>query len=408
MVFWFILVLSVFWGCSGAVMEKASQTTTPSPPGQLVDASGQVGVYVYRNANFSGGGRVHLLQIDELTLGPLTDSNYYHIYLWPGRYHLNIHLPAEDFFGRSKPAMNKSMRLVLPKRFAGRAIIYEFTDGKSFRKLESRAADVTAVTGKRSLAKFLKAEKTAQVTEFLDTRYEGPSLYGKPHGRGDLIWDDGCRYKGVFDYGQLTPEGKFYFADGRMYMGQLNKGRPKGRGILLSSEGLVLYAGFFEEEVPHGRGIRHGPHGPEYCIYEHGKDITKPIRQLADEAVSAEEKALETRIKEQETTAAVESPHVPEEAAPHTDTTDMQDENGVEDQAAEDAPEEPDYRKQLEHMRRIRDWRMIVMRRTIAAGHQAGLDQEKAWCDDELADGRDWCICAPFVPDAGQWKSCMR
>jgi hypothetical protein len=291
---------------------------------------------------------------------------------------------------------------------------------------------------------------------------------GKPHGRGTLTWDDGCRYEGVFDYGQLTPEGKFHFADGRIYMGQLYKGRPKGRGILLSPEGRVIFAGFLVDEAPHGRGIRQGPNGPEYCIFEHGADITKPIRQLADEAVEAEEKALDALLNQKEAAEAEESPAVLPNGVTGTDTPEgagehasealepkdgvdsvsgTQDETqiiapvaqgpaiGPEDMAEKrvavepaeveevieevtpseteegtvpDVPEEPDYHKQLEHMRLYRQWRLIITRKAISAEHQADLDQEKAWCDDELADGRDWCICAPFDPDAGQWRSCMR
>jgi hypothetical protein len=476
----FFVLWAVVFNCSGPGRETVLQSAPHSPTGQLVDESGQVSVYIYRNANFAGGGRIHLLQVDGRTLGPLTDSNYYHIYLWPGRYHINIHLPAEDFLGQSKPAINKSLRLMLPNRFAGNTFIYVYTDGERFRRLDGATADVGAITGERSLAKYLEAEQTAQVTDFLDTRYDGPSLLGKPHGRGTLTWDDGCRYEGVFDYGQLTPEGKFYFADGRIYMGQLHKSRPKGRGILLSPEGRVMYAGFFVDEAPHGRGIRRGPYGPEYCNYEHGTDITKSIRQLADEAVEAEEKALEALIEEQEAAETAGSPlalpdealrpnappeasaeapsdtppdtpegvakHEPDALEPEESKdvpSDVQGETeiitpatqapeamaeqggeaatsgteaapegetlaGVEEKTTPDAPDEPDYRKQLEHMQLYRQWRIIVMRKAITAEHQADLDQEKAWCDDELADGRDWCICAPFDPDAGQWKSCMR
>lgn len=392
----FFLLWAVILNCSGPGRETVPPSPPYCPPGKLVDESGQVSVYIYRNANFAGGGRMHLLQIDGRTLGPLTDSNYYHIYLWPGRYHLNIHLPAEDFLGQSKPALNKSLGLVLPNRFAGNTFIYVYTDGQSFRRLDGTTAGLDAFTGERSLAKYLEAEQTAQVTEFLDTRYDGPSLLGKPHGRGTLTWDDGCRYEGVFDYGQLTPEGKFYFADGRIYMGQLHKGRPKGRGILLSPEGRVMYAGFFVDEVPHGRGIRQGSHGPEYCNYAHGTDITKSILQLADEAFKAEENTLEALIKEQEAAEAMAEQGGGTAPA------------GAEAEAEPETPAEPDYHKQLEHMQLYRQWRIIVMRKAIAAEHQADLDQEKAWCDDELAHGRDWCICAPFDQDAGQWKACMR
>lgn len=476
--FYFMVLLATFFTCCGDAGRRAAVQVMPyAPPGQLVDESAQVGLYLYRRANFSGGGRIHLLQLDDRTLGPLTDANYYHLYLWPGRYYLNVHLPAEDFLGQVKPAMNKSFRLVLPSRFAGQTLVYEYKDGENFRRLDKEAVDIASVTKRRSLAKYLEVDETAQVTRFLDTRYDGPSLYGKPHGRGILTWEDGSRYEGVFNYGQLTAEGKFYFADGRMYMGQLAKGRPKGRGVLISPDGRVLYAGFFVDEVPHGRGIRRGPRGPEYCTFEHGVDITTPIRQLADEAVAAEEQALEALIRTQAEAAVVETPDGPVSPEPATNETlddipentgnhaleavktepvtppeekqapaggespasalpeilqegspidgsadtvekadasleseagEAEPDSGDETEAPPEAEKKPDYQQQLDRLRRNWQWRIIVMRKTIAAEHQASLDQEKSWCDDELIDGRDWCICAPFDPDAGRWKSCMR
>jgi hypothetical protein len=390
------LALGFALGCACLAPEDRPAAPDAGLVGEkAAGATAQVGIYIYRKANFSGQGRTHLLQVDGRTLGTLDDQNYYHLRLWPGQYQLNVHLPTEDFFGQTKPAADKSYRLILSSRLAGRAYIVAYQDGEGFTRQEGQPEVVAALVEKRTLARELGAETTAHLDRFLDTRYEGPALYGQPHGEGTLIWEDGCRYQGVFDYGVLTEEGKFYFADGRVFMGQLVKGRPHNRGVLVSPEGRVLYAGLFENEKPHGKGIRMGDLGPEYCIYEHGVDVTPSINQLAEEALNAEEQKLEADIAE----ARIRDPGL--EQLPE----------GPPEALAGDASEDtaaPDLIQRLEHLRQTRDWRRVIIRRQVAAEHSAALGQERSWCADELTHGRDWCTCAPFDPQAGQWRSCKR
>jgi hypothetical protein len=374
----------------GSIVGEVASTSAPEHSQQIMDVpSGQVSLYFFRKANYIGEGRIHLLQIDQRTLGPLTDANYYHLMLWPGHYHLNVHLPPENFLGQTKPAMNKSRSLVFEPRHAGRTFFWIYQDGSGFQHVDAKPHAVKALAAQRTLAMALKAEETAHVDRFLDTRYEGPSLFGKPHGKGTLLWEDGCRYEGVFKHGQLADEGKFFFPDGRIYMGQLHKGRPKGRGVLISVQGRVLYAGPFADEVPHGRGIRQGPGGPEYCTYHHGVDTTISIRQLAEEALDAEENAVKDLIQATSSSSL--------ETAEPTGS-----EEGLEE------AETLDPNQKLDRLLRTRDWRTIVMRKTITAENAEALEQERSWCQDELAQKRDWCICAPFDPQAGDWLSCKR
>lgn len=374
----------------GSIIGESEPTTPHGPSQRLVDVpSGQVSLYFFRKANYIGEGRIHLLQIDDRTLGSLTDANYYHLMLWPGHYQLNVHLPPENFLGQTKPAINKSRSLVLEPRHAGRTFFWIYQDGSGFQHIDAQTHAVTALVTQRTLAMALKAEETAHVDRFLDTRYKGPSLFGKPHGKGTLLWEDGCRYEGVFTYGLLAEEGKFFFPDRRIYMGQLHKGRPRGRGVLMSPQGRVLYAGPFTDEVPHGRGIRQGPGGPEYCTFHHGVDTSKSIRQLAEDALDAEENAVRDLIQ------ASSSPLLVTEESTES----------VEDL---EVSETSDPNQKLKRLLRNRDWRTVVMRKAIAAEHAEALEQERSWCQDELAQKRDWCICAPFDPQAGEWLSCKR
>ena len=336
--------------------------------------------------------------------GPLTDANYYHLMLWPGHYHVNVHLPVETFLGQTKPAMDKSRSLILEPRLAGRTFLLIYEDGRGFRRMDGSPAEVAAVVGRRGLARAMTIEETAHVDRFLDTRYEGPSFGGQPHGKGTLLWEDGCRYIGIFNHGYMTEEGRFIFTDGTIYMGQLDKGRPKGRGALMAPDGRVLYAGPFEDEVPHGRGIRHGANGPEYCTFDHGVDITKSIRRLAEEALDEEEAAVAAQIAVADAWEIY--PDRTETADPEQGAPSDKEQDPTEDQ---DPPEEQeDPRRRLDHFKKNRAWRTVQMRRTVAEAHQAALEKEASWCRDEEVLGRDWCTCAPFHNDTAQWRSCKR
>ena len=351
----------------------------------------KVVVYVYRLFNYSGGGRTHQLLLDQTNIGDLYRSNYYRFELWPGHYYINIFLPAENLLGHSSPAMSSGQPLIFNPWDAGRTFLLVYKDGGDYRLDEASADAVAHLKKERTLARSLSARETARVKFFLSTRYDGPEMYGKPHGKGTLSWEDGCRYVGIFDHGQLTPEGRFYFPNGQIYMGELYWGRPKGWGVLMTPDGRVLYAGAFLDEQPHGEGLRMGEEGPEYCNYEHGVDITKSVFQLADEIVAQEEQAELARFKEnsRKEQAAMEGeiPAAEEEVR---------------------GKNEINYDQLVEQVIASHELRLSATVRRLSKENRAKIDHERAWCRKELDQGRDWCICAPFELYAPPLKSCMR
>jgi hypothetical protein len=84
-------------------------------------------IYVYREVNYHGGGRTHLLQLDGRTLGRLTQENYFRVEVWPGNYHLNFHLPSETLFGQTSAPMSMGQPLIFTHQDAGKAYIYTYS-----------------------------------------------------------------------------------------------------------------------------------------------------------------------------------------------------------------------------------------------------------------------------------------
>ena len=394
--FGFLICLVLITGCPGSFSNRPSgegpslSTLDDMAPDKLV-------LIIFRDVNFAGEGRIHELQLDHKTLGPLKEDNYYRLELWPGNYYLNIHLPSETFLGETKAEMNVGRHLKLGPHLVGQTLVYHYIDGQGLTREEEEGRNFSKVLKTkmlkgRQLALDLPASASAHVTRYLDTDYDGPSLNGRPHGRGVLSWDDGCRYDGIFIHGQVSPEGRFYFKDGRMFMGQLYKGRPNGSGVLLSTEEEILYAGPFEDEQPHGLGLRMGDVGPEYCRYDHGRDITKTVFQLAVDAVDQLE--LVERSAMQWLTFV----------EPYGDWVQyLRSSEDVPDPAAGAFGGQTIV--DLKLRRRERITHMVTQ---ITEEQKARIEKERFWCDDELANGRDWCICAPFNPLVVENGSCMR
>ncbi|MBT8338725.1 MAG: hypothetical protein HKP58_05495 [Desulfatitalea sp.] len=375
----------------------------------------KVAVYIYRESNYKGGGRTHLLQLDDRTLGPLTGDNYYRMVLWPGHYYLNVHLPAESFLGEKNPPVSVGQRLLLEPRLAGRTFVYVYEDGAGLRYEETTRAAADELEASRVLAKDFGVRDTARLKSFMRAGYDGPEMFGSPHGQGTLTWPDGCRYVGIFDHGALTETGKFYFSDGRIFMGQLFQGRPKGKGALFTPTGQVLFAGTFRDEKPHGIGFRSGRQGPELCRFEHGEDVTPAIEFLAEAAAEDQEAQLlafffgEAEVAaeaEQTATPTDVLPHAPEE---HTETTDppsyMPDPVTSSETAAPETLDRDQFIKMLTETRRRRG---RAMRDMVIQKQQVKIEAQRAWCENEWAHGRRRCICAPFDPESGQWQSCKK
>lgn len=297
-----------------------------------------------RQAGYAGQGRTHILGIDDRSIGMLTPDNYYRIELWPGSYTFTVCLPEETFLGETRRALSISKRILLEPRDAGHVFVLQYTDGMTASSFSfTPAVAVAPVLAGRALAGSIGLHDTAKVLELFDARYEGPSRHGKAHGWGTLTWPDGCVYQGMIEYGEPTTQGRFYFPQGEYFRGLFRKGRPYQSGLLFAQDGGIVFAGRFVDEKPHGQGIRLGSDGPEFCVYDHGEDITKTeqAREALDKVEAEQDDALLAHVI------------------------------SVENQ----------------------------LKQAIA--------REREWCQGEFARGRRWCQCAPFADDYLNWADCL-
>lgn len=299
MILWRLKIHGIFigaWLClhlgcvanQGAFITNAAQNDmAPAPP---MAAEDTVTILFFRQSNYMGGGRTHILRLDDRDIGELTEDNYYRLEVWPGEYRLTVFMPTEIFFGQTQPPMSVGDRVCFGPEDAGAVFSYQYTDGMGGRGFERRrlttSPDFLSV---RSLAAHLTARDTAQVSSYMNARYDGPAIQGRPHGQGTLTWPDGAFYKGVFEHGIATGKAKFHYPDGRIFMGVYDKGRPQGPGVLMAPDRRILFAGRFVDEKPHGVGLRSGKKGPEFCIFDHGRDATESFRRLAGEILDKEQ-----------------------------------------------------------------------------------------------------------------------
>jgi hypothetical protein len=275
--------LCLLCGCSAIPAGPAGDSVHDGIVSGLPTAD-TVTLLFFRQANYSGGGRIHILRLDDHDIGELTADNYFRLEVWPGQYRLAVFLPAETFFGQTQPAMSIGDNVCFDAEDAGAVYVYQYTDGMGHRGFTRRRlpGPPDFLSG-RSLGAHLTARDTAQVPMYFSARYDGPAVHGRPHGRGTLTWPDGASYNGVFEHGIATGKAKFHFPDGRVFMGIYTRGRPQGPGVLMTPEGRILFAGRFIDEKPHGVGLRTGKKGPEFCIFDHGRDATESFRELAGE-----------------------------------------------------------------------------------------------------------------------------
>jgi hypothetical protein len=56
--------------------------------------------------------------------------------------------------------------------------------------------------------------------------------------------------------------------------------------------------------------------------------------------------------------------------------------------------------------KRTRTERERAMRQQIAARHRKAIAREQNWCQNEIAQGKHWCRCAPFADDYLFWTDC--
>lgn len=414
-----MVFLLPYTGCRSILPIASNNPPEINEPASLSSPENHILVFFIRHANFSGGGRTHLLKVDDKLIGPLTADNYYRLEMWPGQYQFSISLPREEFFGWVSPPSSIGRQLTLKHHLSGHAFLCSYTDGtgSSGFSLEP-IAGFPAYLNDRRLAKIVSARDTAQVTQLFDARYDGPAMHGRAHAEGTLTWPDGAVYKGTFVHGVPTRKARFIFPDGKIFMGPNHKGRPAKTGLLMTDSGRILFAGHFVDEKPNGVGLRSGPEGPEFCIFDHGRDMTKSFRQLAKEALDIEDRQ---RIKTfsncvEDITAKIESlkTRLRDLASRHdpdmvrTGFSQLQKEiKKLEKKKryfeANMVSETEAFIKQLRQSRYLRE---ISKAKAFRKQHQAKIEKEHRWCRDEFAQGRNLCTCAPLADDFHQWQEC--
>jgi hypothetical protein len=320
-------------------------------------SSEKIIVYFFRAANFSGGGRIHFLKIDDRIIGELTHDNYYFIELWPGEYHASVFLPAENFLGKTLPSMSIGKSLNFSPGDRGRIFLCQYTDGEGTRGFHlTRANPIPEMVSGRWEARKVTARDSAQVSELFNARYDGPALNRMPHGEGTLTWPDGCVYHGRLEHGVPTNAARFIYSDGRIFFGLLHKGRPARWGVLQDPDGRILFAGPFSDEKPDGVGLRTGDQSPEFCVYSRGSDTTKSFHRLAEEALDAEDEKCLPADKDE--------------------------------------------------LHRMRSQRLVTRTKQFEKAHQVRIEAERVWCREEFALGRRPCTCAPLADDFERWQEC--
>jgi hypothetical protein len=386
-------------------------------------APGTVAILFYRNANFAGGGRIHVLKLDDHEIGELTSDNYYRLEIWPGEYQFTVYLPPENFLGEINPPISISDRVRFGPADVGGVFAYQFTDGMGRRGFERRRlAGPLALIFKRSLSGSLSARDTAQVLTFLDARYDGPALNGQPHGKGTLTWPDGQVYQGVFEHGVPTNRARFFFTNGQIFMGLFSKGRPKSPGILMAPDGRILFAGQFIDEKPHGVGLRDGTETPEFCVYDHGQDTTKSFGQLAKEILDGEDQAQIEAFSQRidHLTAQIEAAH---ERLFQLKTAQIINQNETDKhevarldrnilameraRARMERNAETDLKLFIDKLHTTRWERETNKFAELRKDHRARVEDERIWCEEEFALGRNLCGCAPLATDFKNWQECM-
>ena len=96
--------LCLQWGCAAnpdpLITDSGQNAIAPSP---AMAAEDTITILFLRQSNYMGGGRIHILRLDDRDIGELTENNYYRIEVWPGEYRLSVFMPTEIFFGQTHP-----------------------------------------------------------------------------------------------------------------------------------------------------------------------------------------------------------------------------------------------------------------------------------------------------------------
>ena len=415
-----LAVLLILSGCTPLQNNTGPLPESGFGPGLQRPSPGTIAILFYRQSNYAGGGRIHILKVDDQPVGQITADNYFRIEIWPGEYKFSVYLPSENFFGQTNPEMSFSEQVRFEPADAGETFTYQFTDGMGTRGFEHRRiTSPPDIIFKRIMAGDVSARQTAQVSVFLEARYDGPALYKKPHGIGLLTWPDGTVYKGIFEHGIPTNKARFFFNDGIIFMGVFDKGRPKSPGVLMAPDGRILFAGQFINEKPHGVGLREGIEGPEFCSFDHGRDITVSFEKRAQKILDSKDKEKieaflhriehigaqieKARERLEELRAAVDSDTIKEEIS-HVEENidDMESRKKNMERTAQ-----TDFAAFINKLHSTRYRRELSKIKELKKEHQTKVEEERIWCEEEFALGRNLCGCAPLSENFVHWQECV-
>ena len=99
---------------------------------------------------------------------------------------------------------------------------------------------------------FIPSLSFADVMEFEHGTYTGESFFGRPHGRGEFVWNEGDSYSGEWVHGSREVRGRSIFEDGSIYVG-MYKDDAINKGKYTYSNGNV-YVGNFKDGLFDGEG----------------------------------------------------------------------------------------------------------------------------------------------------------
>ena len=113
------------------------------------------------------------------------------------------------------------------------------------------------------LASFAQKISLGSCITYDKGQYKGEMVGGKPHGKGNTIFDNGNTYEGEYVKGHRQGFGVYTFAEGEKYEGEWMQDQPHGRGTYYFLNNNK-YVGLWFREKQQGHGIMYYYNGDIY------------------------------------------------------------------------------------------------------------------------------------------------